>query len=77
MFLVLISVDNKLENMCCTGEWEVLDAAAVYRKRVYGDCCGPEELIYPDVTYWITLKRKVVVIWFVVEIMPKHVTCSY
>ena len=77
MFLVLISVDNKLENMCCTGEWEVLDAAAVYRKRVYGDCCGPEELIYPDVTYWITLKRKVVTIWFVVEIMPKHVTCNY
>ena len=37
----------------------------------------PEELIYPDVTYWITLKRKVVVIWFVVEIMSKHVMCSY
>ena len=32
----------------------------MHRVRVYGDCCTvDEEVEYPDVTYWISLRRKV------------------
>ncbi len=37
-----------------SGEWEILSATAIYTARDYGDIG-----VYPDVTYWIVLKRKV------------------
>ena len=42
------------------GEWEILDATAIYTVRDYEGVIG----LYSDVTYWLTLRRKVIIFFY-------------